>query len=72
MIEFIAVFCIAGYIANIVVATITLFGINVMGLKMDLKHSLKLLFEIAIPFLHFIVILTRVFVFKKYLNSKDF
>ena len=72
MIEFFAIFCVVGYIANIVVATITLFGINVMGLKMDLKHSLKLLFEIAIPFLHFIVILTRVFVFKKYLNSKDF
>ena len=71
MIEFLAVFCIVGYIANIVVATITLFGIFAVGLKMDLKHSLKLLFEIAIPFLHFIVILTRVFVFKKYLNSKD-
>ena len=71
MIEFLAVFCIVGYIANIVVATITLFGIYVMDLKMDLKHSLRLLFEIAIPFLHFIVILTRVFIFKKYLNSKD-
>lgn len=71
MIEFIAVFCIVGYIANIVVATITLFGINVMGLKMDLKHSLKLLFEIAIPFLHFIVILTRVFIFKDALSNKN-
>ena len=71
MIEFLAVFCIVGYIANIVVATITLFGIYVMDLKMDLKHSLKLLFEIIIPFLHFIVILTRVFIFKKYLNSKN-
>ena len=71
MIEFLAVFCIIGYIANIVVATITLFGIYVMDLKMDLKHSLKLLFEIVIPFLHFIVILTRVFIFKKYLNSKN-
>ena len=71
MIEFIVVFCIIGYIANIVVATITLFGISALKLKIDLKHSLKLIFEIAIPFLHFIVILTRVFVFKKYLNSKD-
>ena len=71
MIEFLAVFCIVGYIANIVVATITLFGIYVMDLKMGLKHSLKLLFEIAIPFLHFIVVLTRFFIFKKYLNSND-
>ena len=71
MIEILAVFCIVGYIANIVVATITLFEIYVMDLKMDLKHSLKLLFEIIIPFLHFIVILTRVFIFKKYLNSKN-
>ena len=71
MIGFFAIFCVVGYIANIVVATITLFGIFAVGLKMDLKHSLRLLFEIAIPFLHFIVILTRVFVFKKYLNSRD-
>ena len=71
MIEFLAVFCIVGYIANIVVATITLFGIYAMSLKMDLKHSLKLLFEIAIPFLHFIVILTRVFVFKDVMSNKN-
>ena len=71
MIEFIVVFCIVGYIANIVVATITLFGIYAMGLKMDLKHSLRLLFKIAIPFLHFVEILIRVIIFKKYLNSKD-
>ena len=71
MIEFLVVFCIVGYIANIVVATITLFGIYVLGLKMDLKHSLRLLFKIAIPFLHFVDVLIRVFVFKKYLNSKD-
>lgn len=42
-----------------------------MDLKMDLKHSLRLLFEIVIPFLHFVVILIRVFIFKKYLNSKN-
>ncbi len=71
MIEFLAVFCIVGYIANIVVATITLFGIFAVGLKMDLKHSLRLLFEIAIPFLHFIVILTRVFIFKEAISNKN-
>ena len=71
MIEFIAVFCIVGYIANIVVATITLFGIYVMDLKMDLKHSLRLLFEIAIPFLHFISILIRVFIFKDAMSNKN-
>lgn len=71
MIEFLAVFCIVGYIANIAVATITLFGIYAMGLKMDLKHSLRLLFKIAIPFLHFVEVLIRVIIFKKYLNSKD-
>lgn len=71
MIEFLAVFCIIGYIANIVVATITLFGIYALNLKMDLKHSLRLLFKIAIPFLHFVEVLIRVIIFKKYLNSKD-
>ena len=71
MIEFIAVFCIIGYIANIVVATITLFGISALKLKMDLKHSLRLLFEIVIPFLHFIVILTRVFIFKDAMSNKN-
>lgn len=71
MIEFLAVFCIIGYIANVVVATITLFGISALKLKMDLKHSLRLLFEIAIPFLHFVVILTRVIIFKDAISNKN-
>ena len=71
MIEFIVVFCIIGYIANIVVATITLFGISALKLEMDLKHSLGLLFEIAIPFLHFVVILIRVIIFKDAISNKN-
>lgn len=71
MIEFLAVFCIVGYIANIVVATTTLFGISALKLKMDLKHSLRLLFEITIPFLHFVVILIRVIIFKDAISNKN-
>lgn len=71
MIEFIVVFCIVGYIANIVVATITLFGISALKLKMDLKHSLRLLFEIAIPFLHFVEVLIRVIIFKNAISNKN-